>query len=214
MSIQVIIADDHGLVRGGLRALLSAESEIEVVAETSTGDETLKQAAALKPDVLLLDISMPGPGGIEIARSLKQLSPSTRILIATVHEDESILQEAIAAGAAGYIVKRAVESELIDAIRAIHRGDMYIHPAMTRVLLKKENGSRENRSNTPVESLTPREIDVLRLIAQGYTNRQMAEEMGISIRTVEGYRANLMSKLGLQGRVQLISYARKHNLTP
>jgi two-component system response regulator NreC len=214
MSIQVMIADDHGLVRGGLRALLSAEPEIEVVAETSSGDETLKQATALKPDILLLDISMPGPSGIDVTRSLKETSPQTQILIATVHEDESLLQEAIDAGAAGYIVKKAVESELIDAIRAVHRGDMYIHPAMTRALLNKDNGPRENRSNTPVEALTPREVDVLRLIAQGYTNRQMAEKMSISIRTVEGYRANLMGKLGLQGRVELVSYARKNNLAP
>jgi two-component system response regulator NreC len=211
MPIRILIADDHGLVRAGLRALLRAESDISVVGEAANGEDAQKLVKELYPDIVLLDINMPGPDGIEVTRSLKKIAPETKVLVATVHEDESLFQEAIKAGAAGYIVKRAVESELIDAIRAVQRGDIYVHPSMTRALLKDPSASAKP-SNAPLESLTPRELDVLRLIAAGYTNRQMADELSISVRTVEGYRANLMSKLDARGRVELVSYARQNNL--
>ena len=214
MSIRILIADDHGVLRAGLRALLSAESELEVVDEASSGNEALSLADKLQPDLILLDISMPDLGGIEVTRRLKEMLPNVRVLILTVHEDESLLQEAIQAGASGYIVKRAVESELIDAIRAVWRGDLYVHPAMTRALLKEMSPSPSSSSNNEalVESLTPRETDVLRLIAQGYTNRQMADMLSISVRTVESHRSNLMGKLDLHSRVELVRYARENNL--
>lgn len=214
MSIRILIADDHGVLRAGLRALLSAESELEVVDEASSGNEALHLADKLQPDLILLDISMPDLGGIEVTRRLKEMLPNVRVLILTVHEDESLLQEAIQAGASGYIVKRAVESELIDAIRAVWRGDLYVHPAMTRALLKEMSPSPSSSSNNEalVESLTPRETDVLRLIAQGYTNRQMADMLSISVRTVESHRSNLMGKLDLHSRVELVRYARENNL--
>jgi len=212
MSIRILIADDHGVLRAGLRALLSAEPELEVVDEASSGNEALSLADELQPDLILLDISMPDLGGIEVTRRLKEMLPNTRVLILTVHEDESLLQEAIQAGASGYIVKRAVESELIDAIRAVWRGDLYIHPAMTRALLKEMSPSQSSNNEAPVESLTPRETDVLRLIAQGYTNRQMADMLSISVRTVESHRSNLMGKLDLHSRVELVRYAKENNL--
>ncbi|MFQ5854459.1 MAG: response regulator [Anaerolineae bacterium] len=208
MPIRILIADDHGVLRAGLRALLNAEPDLEVIGEAADGYETLRRAQKLGPDVVLLDISMPGPGGIEVTRQVKQELPDTRVLILTVHEDTSLLQEAMRAGAAGYIVKRAVESELINAIRAVWRGDLYVHPAMTRALLKDLTPSPTSDED-PVEPLTPREIEVLRLIAQGYTNRQIAETLTISIRTVETHRANLMGKLGLRSRVELVRYARE-----
>jgi len=211
MSINILIADDHGVLRAGLRALLSAEPDLRVVDEAANGQEALRLAAELRPEVVLLDISMPEPGGIEVTRQLKKVLPEARTLILTVHEDESLLQEAIRAGAAGYIVKRAVESELIDAIRAVWRGDLYVHPAMTRALLNTLS-SPPVANETPVESLTPREMEVLRLIAQGYTNRQTAETLNISIRTVESHRANLMDKLSLRSRVELVRYAKEHSL--
>ena len=212
MSIRILIADDHGVLRAGLRALLSAEPELEVVDEASSGSEALSLADELQPDLILLDISMPDLGGIEVTRRLKELLPNVRVLILTVHEDESLLQEAIQAGASGYIVKRAVESELIDAIRAVWRGDLYIHPAMTRALLKEMSPSPASNNEASVESLTPRETDVLRLIAQGYTNRQMADMLSISVRTVESHRSNLMGKLDLHSRVELVRYAKENNL--
>jgi two-component system response regulator NreC len=213
MSIRILIADDQGLLRAGLRALLKAETDLEVVGEADNGQETLKLASELQPEVVLLDISLPDLDGIEVTRRLKELLPEVRVLIITVHEDDSLLQEAIKAGAAGYIVKRAVESELIDAIRAVRRGDIYIHPTMTKALLRDISPATvTGRQETQVEALTPRELDVLRLIARGFTNRQMADHLNISVRTVEGHRANLMSKLNLHGRVELVRYARENNL--
>jgi two-component system response regulator NreC len=211
MSVRILIADDHGVLRAGLRALLNAETDLEVVGEAADGHETLRLTRELDPDVVLLDISMPGPGGIEITRQVKRALPDTRVLILTVHEDESLLREAIRAGAAGYIIKRAVESELINAIRAVWRGDVYIHPAMTRALLQDVAPTRAT-DEPLVEPLTPRESEVLQLIAQGYTNRQIAETLTISVRTVETHRANLMDKLGLRSRVELVRYAREHGL--
>ncbi|MFQ5340878.1 MAG: response regulator [Anaerolineae bacterium] len=211
MPIRILIADDHGVLRAGLRALLNAEPDVEVVGEAADGHEVLRLARALNPDVVLLDISMPGPGGIEVTRQVKQALPDTRVLILTVHEDESLLREAIQAGAAGYIIKRAVESELINAIHAVWRGDVYIHPAMTRALLQ-DVAPPHATDETLVEPLTRRETEVLQLIAQGYTNRQVAETLTISVRTVETHRANLMDKLGLRSRVELVRYAREHNL--
>jgi len=213
MTIRILIADDHGVLRAGLRALLSAASDLEVVEEAESGDETLTLASTLELDVILLDISMPGLGGIEVTRRLKEISPQTCVLILTVHEDESLLQEAIQAGASGYIVKRAAESELIDAIRAVHRGDLYIHPVMTRALLKEMAPKKPSPiEDSSVEALTPREIEVLRLIAQGYTNRQMADMLTISVRTVESHRSNLMGKLNLHSRVELVRYAKENDL--
>lgn len=212
MSIRILIADDHGLVRAGLRALLTAESDLEVVAEVDNSHDVVGLVKQHQPDVVLLDINMPGPDGIAVTRGLTQMFPKTRVLISTVHEDELLLQEAVKAGAAGYIVKRAVESELIDAIRAVERGDMYVHPSMTRALLKGKPPKNSPTTEAALDSLTPRELDVLRLIAQGYTNRQMAEKLNISVRTVEGHRANLMGKLSLQGRVELVRYAKEHKL--
>jgi two-component system response regulator NreC len=211
MPIRILIADDHGVLRAGLRTLLNAEPDLEVVGEAADGHETLRLARDLLPDVVLLDISMPGPGGIEITRHLKQALPGIRVLILTVHEDDSLLLEAIRAGAAGYIIKRAVESELINAIHAVWRGDPYVHPAMTHVLLKELHPSPVAHG-APVEPLTPREIEVLRLIAQGYTNRQIAVALSISVRTVESHRANLMAKLNLSSRVELVRYAMEHGL--
>lgn len=209
MSIRILIADDHGVLRAGLRALLSAESDLEVAGEAADGRETLRLVSELDPDVVLLDVNMPGPDGIEVTRRLKAVKPEVRVLILTVHEDEGLLREAIRAGASGYILKRAVESELIYAIHAVWRGDLYVHPAMTRALLQDLHSTLV-ADETPVEPLTPREMEVLRLIAEGHTNRQIAEVLSISVRTVESHRANLMSKLGLHSRVELVRYAKRH----
>ncbi|MFQ5595270.1 MAG: response regulator [Anaerolineae bacterium] len=209
--MRILIADDHGVLRAGLRILLNAEPDLEVVGEAADGHETLRLARKLNPDVLLLDISMPGLSGIEVTRQVKQVLPESRVLILTVHEDDSLLREAMRAGAAGYIIKRAVESELINAIRAVWRGDLYVHPAMTRALLGDLRRTRSSEED-PVEPLTPRETEVLQLIAQGHTNRQIAETLTISVRTVETHRANLMDKLGLRSRVELVRYARERGL--
>jgi two-component system response regulator NreC len=217
MSIRILIADDHGVLRAGLRSLLNTEPDLQVVGEATDSQETLRLAGKLHPDVVLLDISMPGPGGIKVTQQLKEALPKARVLILTVHEDESLLREAMRAGAAGYITKRAIEPELINAIHAVWRGDLYVHPAMTRALLKDLAPSTESPPphttiESPIEPLTPRESEVLTLIAQGYTNRQAADILSISVRTVESHRANIMGKLGLHSRVELVRYAMKHGL--
>jgi two-component system response regulator NreC len=211
MAIRVLIADDHGVLRAGLRALLNSEPEMEVVGEAADGEQTLLQAEELQPDVVLMDLNMPKGDGIYTTRGLKEMHPEINVLILTVHEDDSLLREAIQCGAAGYILKRAVESELITAIQAVARGEMYIHPAMTRALLDQST-AKSLPDQASQATLTAREYEVLRLIAQGNSNRQVASLLTISVRTVESHRANLMEKLNLTCRVDLVRYAAQHGM--
>ena len=211
MPIRILIADDHVLVRSGLRALLGADADLEVVGEAGDGTETLRLAAELAPDLVLLDASMPGESGIKTAVRLKAAHPELAVLFLTMHEEEGLLHEALRAGAAGYVIKRAEASELVQAIRAASRGDVYVHPAMTSALLHQPV-TTQHRRGAPAPELTPRELDVLRLLARGNTNRQIAGLLGLSPRTVESHRANLMGKLGLTSRVELVDYAEEHDL--
>jgi DNA-binding NarL/FixJ family response regulator len=211
MTIRILIADDHGLIRAGLRALLEDVPDMEVVGEAGDGLAVLRLAAELQPDIVLMDISMPGLNGIEATRRLGEISPQARVLALTVHEEEGMLREMIRAGAYGYIIKRAVESELINAIHVIAQGNMYIDPTMTKALLK-DLSPHAAPEHPATETLTHREMDVLRLLAHGYTNRQIADELNISTRTVEGHRSNLVSKLGFSGRVELMNYAEELGL--
>jgi len=209
--IRVLIADDHAIVRAGLRALLIEDTAFELVGEAAGGYEAIELVKKTRPDVLMLDLSMPDLDGISVTRMIKPQFPDLKVLILTLHEDEALLKEAIKAGAAGYILKRAAEAELISAIRVILRGDLYIDPAMVRGLLEDSRDPQINQKN-PIESLTPRETEILKLIVEGYTNRQIGQELNISIRTVEGHRANISDKLGLHSRVELVRYARQHDL--
>jgi two-component system, NarL family, response regulator NreC len=211
VPIRILIADDHAVVRSGLRALLGADRELEVVGEAADGAETLQLAAELHPDLVLLDVTMPPENGLRTARRLKELQPALAVLILTMHEDEGLLHEALRAGAAGYLIKRAEEAEILQAIRAAIRGDIYVHPAMTRALLHHPVAT-EHRRGALVDPITPRELEVLKLLARGNTNRQIAGLLTLSIRTVENHRANLMSKLGLTSRVALVDYAEEHGL--
>ena len=211
MSIRILLADDHAVVRSGLRALLRADPELEVVGEAGDGTETLRLAESLQPDLVMLDITLPPENGIKTAQRLKEAHPQLVVLILTMHEDEGLLHEALRAGASGYLIKRAEESEILQAIHATSRGDIYVHPAMTRALLHQPV-TTEHRRGSPAEELTRRELDVLRLLAKGNTNRQIAGLLGLSMRTVENHRANLMGKLGLVSRVELVNYAEEHDL--
>ncbi len=211
MPIRILIADDHAVVRSGLRSLLSADPDLDVVGEAGDGVETLHLAGTLHPDLVLLDITMPPENGIKTAQRLKEAYPELIVLILTMHEDEGLLHEALRAGAAGYVIKRAEESEILQAIHAASQGDIYVHPAMTRALLHQPV-TTELRRGSPVNPLTRRELDVLRLLAKGNTNRQIAGLLGLSMRTVENHRANLMGKLGLVSRVELVNYAEEHDL--
>jgi two-component system response regulator NreC len=211
MPIQILIADDHGLIRTGLRAVLQDVPDFEVVGEAEDGYSLLKLIAEFKPDIVLMDISMPGLSGLEATRQVREISPMTRVLAFTVHEDEEMVREMIRAGAHGYIIKRAIEADLIQAIRVVMQGYIYIYPTLTRALV--QDLSPHSRSiETSHEALTQRETDVLLLLARGYTNRQIAQELHLSPRTIEGYRSNLVSKLGTKSRVEMMNYVEEHDL--
>jgi len=213
MSLRILIVDDHGVVRAGLRALLKEETRFQVVGEAATSDEGLHAALELKPDVVLMDLSIPGMGGLDLTRLLREKMPGTRIVILTVHEDGEILRAALTAGATGYVVKRAVGSELVSAIDAVMRGEIYVHPSMTRGLLdmKEQAGAQPLRGDP--ERLTSREVDVVRLLTSGHTNRQIAGRLSLSVRTVESHRARIMGKLGLSSRADLVRWAAEKNRT-
>jgi two-component system response regulator NreC len=209
MPIRIMLVDDHGIVRAGLRRLLNVYPEFEVVGEAGDGSEALELVIKLQPDLVLLDVNMPNLGGIETLQGLKELFPAMHVLMLTVYEDESILRKAICAGASGYVIKRAAESELINAIHTVFQGDIYIHPAMYRALLKELIPS-EPAKLADENKLTPREMEVLRLVVRGYTNNQIAKMLNIRTRTVEGYRATIKDKLRLYSRVELMEYAKQH----
>jgi DNA-binding NarL/FixJ family response regulator len=165
-----------------------------------------------KPDIVLMDISMPDSGGIEATRRIKQLVPEAKILVLTVHEDKGMMQEALRAGAMGYILKRAIKSELVNAIHAVMRDELYLHPAMARLLFLEAQPIAPQQARLIPEELTLREIEILRLIARGYTNNQAAEKLHISVRTVEYHRSNLTAKLNLRSRSELMRYAEEKGL--
>jgi DNA-binding NarL/FixJ family response regulator len=211
MATKILIADDHGVLRAGLRALLEDEPELIVVGEAADGEEAIKLASVLHPDLVLMDVSMPTIGGIEATRRLKESFPQMKFLILTLHEEKNLLQDAIRAGATGFLHKSAAESDLLKAIQTVMNGVIYIEPQLMRsVILQETTPTVSNPSDR--EELTTREIDVMRLIVQGHTNRQIAEKLNLSVRTIETHRANLLSKLNLHGRVELVRYATEHGL--
>lgn len=207
MSLRILIVDDHGVLRAGLRALLNDETNFQVVGEAGTSDEGLRTALELKPDVVLMDLSIPGVGGLDLTRQLREKLPETRVIILTVHDDTALVSEAMTAGAAGYVIKRAVESELLAAIHAAVRGEFYVHPSMTRGLLELQRSSVRPPRDGNSEGLTSREVDVVKLLTNGLTNRQIADELFLSVRTVESHRAHILGKLGLTSRAELVRWA-------
>jgi len=210
--INVMIADDHAIVRSGLRSILEADKSLKLTGEATGGYEAMEMVDLAPPAVLLLDISMPDLDGISVTNNLMSRHPDLKILILTIHEDKALLREAIKSGASGYILKKAAEADLIAAIHTILKGDTYIDPALIRDLIVDQSENENLPSKPLINPLTPRETDVLKLIVSGYTNRQIGEELTISVRTVDGHRANLSGKLGLKNRVELVRYAREQGL--
>ncbi len=212
-KIRVVLADDHVVLRSGLRLLLNAQADIEVVGEASDGAEAISKTAELEPDVLLLDITMPNIGGIDAMRTIKEKTPSISILILTMHENEGYLLEVLKAGASGYVLKKAADNELMSAIRAVYSGEVFIPSSLTKSVVKEmvSGGvSREESVDNDQEQLSPRELEVLTLVAQGYTNQQTADRLYLSVKTVETYKARVMEKLKLRSRVELVRYALRH----
>ncbi len=211
MTARILIADDHAVLRAGLRLLIDNEPDLEVVAEAENGTEALQKAEALHPDVVLLDINMPVADGLSTLPALHSSLPDTRVLMLTMHDDAHYLQEALSAGAAGYVLKKAADKELLMAIRATLRGETYIHSAMTQKLLDNVmHPDTAPQEEDPWQALSEREHDVLRLVALGYTNSEIAGELFLSVKTVETYRARGMEKLGLETRAQLVRSALEH----
>ena len=211
LGINILVVDDHAVVRAGLRAVIQSDPDLNIIAEATGGLEALSLIEKAQPDVIVLDLSMPDMDGIMVTKTLHARYPGIRILILTVHEDEAMLREVMRSGASGYILKHAAEDDLIEAIKLIMQGDIYVDQKMLPALIGHEVSSKTNLDVT-VEPLSPREVDILKLIADGYTNRQMGDELGISIRTVEGHRANIYAKLGLRSRVELVRFAKEHGL--
>ncbi len=210
--IRVLLADDHAVLRAGLRLLINAQLDMETVGEAQDGLETLRRAEALQPDVILLDLSMPNVGGLSILHELKARVPQGRILVLTMHAEEEYLREALRLGAAGYVVKSAADQELLAAIRAVVRGEVYIHPSMTRSLLDGLLPTPRPAQRDPWQELSEREQQVIRRVAMGYTNREIAQQLYLSVKTVETYRSRAMEKLGLRSRAQLVKYAVQRGL--
>ncbi|MBX3001000.1 MAG: response regulator transcription factor [Caldilineaceae bacterium] len=209
-SMRILIVDDHAILRSGLRLLIENQPNVEVVGEAESGVEALKKARALRPDLILLDLSMPDGDGLSVIPQLRRELPSTRILILTMHDDASHLRQALDAGASGYVLKKAVDQELIMAIRAVRRGETYVHSAMTQKLLEALVHPQEAEKSDPWKALSEREFEVMRLVALGYTNAEIAEEISVSVKTVESYRARGMEKLALESRAQLVQSALKY----
>ena len=211
----MVIADDHAVLRAGLNMLLNAQPDIEVIGEAVDSEEAIRKVAELTPDVLLLDISMPGVGGIEVIRAIKAKMLRVAILILTMHEDEGYLRQALKGGALGYIPKKAAGDELISAIKAVQRGEVFVYSSLTKALVGEVIYGADTGGERVVDSLqqlSQREQEVLRRVAQGYNNRQIAEHLYLSVKTVESYKARAMEKLKLHSRVDLVRYAVQHGL--
>jgi DNA-binding NarL/FixJ family response regulator len=213
-KIGVILVDDHAVVRTGLRFVLEAEPDLAVVAEAATAADAIARAEELKPDVVLLDITMPGGGGIGALERLRKASPETRVLMLTMHDDPEYLRVALVSGAAGFILKNAVSAELLTAIRTVHLGRTYVDPTLAGAALRGilAAAERAGAGDHPTDRLSPREIEVLRQLALGYTNKEIANRLELSVKSVETYRARVSEKLGLSGRAELFRYALENGM--
>jgi two-component system response regulator NreC len=214
-KIRLLVVDDHPVVRAGLRTLLGAQPDMEIVGEAADGAAAIRQAVELAPDIVVMDITMGDVSGIHATRQIRQRLPETKVLVLTMHDNEEYLRQMLEAGATGYVLKQAVDSELAVAIRAVRRGEVYLYSSFTKVLLGDLAGDDEGtdeETRDSYERLSQREQEVLRQVALGYTNQQIADQLYLSVKTVETYRARVMGKLNLESRAALVRYALRHGL--
>lgn len=211
-KIRVLIADDHGIVRAGIRSLLEAYPDIEVVGEASSGWEAIEQAMRLEPDVVLMDIAMGDLSGMEATREIKEQAPRVKVLALTMHDREEYFFAMLKAGALGYVLKESGPDELIAAIRAVHQGEAFLSPAVTKAVLEDYLERRAEGATSRYNQLTLREKEVLRLVAEGKTTQQIADLLHLSPKTVEKHRSSMMHKLGLHNLSELIKYAIRKGL--
>lgn len=213
--IRILLADDHALVREGLRLILASQPDLAVVGEAATGREAVRQVRALRPDVVLMDLTMPDGGGLEATETIKREVPATQVLVLTMHDSQEYFFRLLQAGASGYVVKGAGKADLLAAVRAVAAGGVYLYPTLAKRLvgdyLRRANRGEEEDA---AAKLTEREREVLQLLAEGLTGREIAERLVLSPATVERHRANLMGKLGLHHRAELIRYAVRRGLIP
>lgn len=204
-SVRILLVDDHAVLRAGLKALLEAEPDLEVVGEASTGEEAVEEAESLAPDVVLMDLSMPGGGGLEATRRIAGLEPEIRVLVLTVHAEEEYLLPVLEAGGSGYVTKTSADEDLIGAIRTVARGETFLYPSAATLLLK--GYKRTGGESDPLEELSEREREVLAYTAEGYTSAEIGEKLFISPKTVDTYRSRVMRKLGFTHRPELVRFA-------
>ena len=209
MTIRVLVVDDHAVVRAGLRRVLDAESDIETVGEAANVERAVFEALEAQPDVVLMDVVMPGKTGIEGMPALLQALPDVKVLMLSMQDDPQYVREAFEAGASGYVLKEAADTDVVDAVRAVASGERYVHPALGARLIAAESEERKRAESDP---LSEREREVLRLLALGHTNQEIAALLYISVRTAETHRAHIMQKLGLSSRAELVRYALDHGL--
>lgn len=218
-SIRILLVDDHALLRAGLRALLEAESGFEIVGEAGTGEEGAAMAEQLRPDVVVMDLSMPGMGGLEATRSIVSAAgggeegaePSTRVLVLTMHAEEEHLLPVLEAGGSGYVNKRSADEELIEAIRTVARGDVFLYPDAAKLLLQGFRGKAPGEDE-PLTRLSDRELEVLGFTAEGFSAAEIGKKLSISPKTVDTYRSRIMEKLGLHHRSELVRFALQEGL--
>jgi DNA-binding NarL/FixJ family response regulator len=204
-----MIADDHAILRAGLKMLINAQADMEVVSEAADGEKAAQIARETRPDVALLDLTMPRVGGMKALGEMARDCRETRVLVLTMHDDPAYLKSALAAGASGYLLKRAVDAELIAAIQAVYRGGVYVDPRLASVLVQDvlAKGSAGGRPTRPAHILSPRELQVLRLVARGYTSAEIAKQLFVGVKTIETYRLRLTEKLGLRTRSDVVRFA-------
>ncbi len=205
-TVRIFIVDDHPLVRKGLRMALESHADMTVVGEAGNMHDAIEGALRLQPQIITLDLTMPGPSGVATVERLRSAAPTSRIVVVTMHDDPAYVRSAIAMGAAGYVNKSAADTELVSAVRAVASGRVFIDVGnATTIDTMMSSGAQSGRK--PVDSLSDREREVLRQVARGYTNQQIADEIGLSVKTVESYRARLMKKLGMKERADLVRLA-------
>lgn len=212
-KIRILLVDDHAVLRAGLRALLSAEPDIDVVGEAGDGQEAVAQTEKLLPDIVLMDITMPVMDGLEATRRIHQCCPEVKVLVLTIHDNEEYLFQILEAGGSGYLVKSSADIDLINAIHAVYRGKAFLSPSAAKMVIKRylqAVGQEEQKQN--YDELTNREQEILKLIADGYTNQEIADLLIISVKTVETHRAHILEKLELHTRADLVKYARSQGL--
>jgi DNA-binding NarL/FixJ family response regulator len=212
LKTRVVVADDHAVVRHGVRSILTAEPDFDVVGEAANGAEAVETALALRPNLVVLDVSMPRLTGLQAAVELARRAPGIRLLMLSMHDDEQYLLEALRAGASGYVLKSAVDRDLVEACRATMRGEAYLYPDAAATLIKDRLARAASGEHVSSNPLTPRESEVLKLIAEARTTQQIAEALIISPKTVENHRAKILDKLGMHDRVELTHYAIRRGL--